>query len=449
MLAALVFAAAAVLGGGAAPLRPSICGAAGCAAVSTCVDASSTTADASTISFTRSTTASGDPAGDRVELKDGTKVAGRVVYEDDARIVVRAGSRDRELERKNVAVCESRLGFHREFLERWIDTVERDDGWLFDLLAFARRCELEDDARLLAWWILARSPENGEAHGALGHERRGETWHARDGGRLVPWPDLAKRRAAWGDAWQLTSRHYRVRTNLRLGDATDLVFGLECAHAAFYALLGRDLQLNDTTEPLVAHVHADRKSFPEMTGTNGAYYEYGSRILHVDASSGFDFGLVVHEACHQLLDATMRGTRGARPDVPGWLDEGLAEFLRAGWRGEISRWRFDPALGFGHHFRAQADAQKPFDLPRVLTFDASDFQASTRQDLKYAQAYTLVHWALRSNDGKRAPSFTRFLRGAYVGRGSSTDFKSAMGLDERALEKDWTEHVRKHAQLYR
>lgn len=388
-------------------------------------------------------------AGDRVELRDGTKVSGRVVYEDAARVVVRVGSRDRVIARKDVESCESQLAMHRDFLERWIGGVERDEGWLFDLLAFAQRCGLDDDARLLAAWILARSPGNADAHAALGHEKRGETWHARDGGKLVPWADLAKRRTAWGDAWELSSRHYRLRTNLRLGDATDLAFGLECAHAAFYELLGERLELHDTTEPLVAHVHADRKSFPEMTGTNGAYYEHGSRILHVDASGGFDFGLVVHEACHQLLDATMRGARGARQDVPGWLDEGLAEFLRAGWRGEISRWRFDPALALGHHFRAHHGAAKPFDLPRVLTFDASDFLASTKAELKYAQAYTLVHWAMHSGGGKRAEAFTRFLRGAYSGRASTTDFKGAMGLDERALEKDWTEHVRTIAELHR
>lgn len=423
MLAAIVWVAAAAIGGVAAT--------------------SIGTAGASSAASSRAA------ALDRVELRDGTKVAGRVVYDDGERIVVRVGSRDRAFDRKNVVRCESQLAMHREFLDRWIDAVERDEGWLFDLLALARRCELEDDARLLAWWILARSPGHGEAHGVLGNEKRGETWHARDGGRLVPWADLAKRRSSWGDAWELTSRHYRVRTNLRLGDATDLVFGLECAHAAFYSQFGRELQLNDTTEPLVAHVHADRKSFPEMTGANGAYYEHDSRILHVDASGGFDFGLVVHEACHQLLDATMRGTRNARTDVPGWLDEGLAEYLRAGWQGQIAHWRFDPVLGFGRHFRAQADAEKPFDLSRVLTFDSSDFLASTRQDLKYAQAYTLVHWGLRSSDGKRAPNFMRYLRGAYAGRASPTDFKSAMGLDERALEKDWTEHVRKLAQLYR
>lgn len=380
---------------------------------------------------------------DLVELKNGQKVEGRVVFEDGAGVVIRVGSREREIDTKDIAKVDSRLAAHRQFLARWTASTATDLQQLYDLLALAKSAGNEGDQQLLAWWILSRVPRSDEAHEALGHEKKGETWLVRDGSRRLSWDELVERRAEWSEAWELRTQHYHVRSNWGLAETTDLAFGLECTHAAFDEVFGTPLRLFDTTEPLVVHVHADKRSFPEFKGIASSYFEPTSRVLHLDASTAFDTTLVVHGACRQLIDAHSRSTRGSRGSIPGWLDEGLSEYVRSGCVGEFARWTHDATGEMRHHFETHARAEAPFALSRVLSFELGDFHGTSQRNLKYAQAYTLVTWAMRAREGKfRAPFFT-FLRSAFDGRGSPTDFKSAFGMDEAAIEKDWLDYVQR------
>lgn len=382
-------------------------------------------------------------SADLVELKNGQRIEGRVVFQDEATVVLRVGSRDREFETKDIAKLDSRLAAHRLFLARWIAHTSTDLPPLYDMLAMAKDAGNEGDHQLLAGWILSRLPGSEEANEALGHVKKGETWFVRDGSRRLSWEELVERRAEWSEAWELRTQHYHVRSNLGLAQTTDLAFGLECTHAAFDELFGAPLRLLDTTEPLVVHVHADKRSFPEFKGIASSYFEPTSRVLHVDASTAFDTTLVVHGACRQLIDAHSRSTRGSRGSIPGWLDEGLSEYVRSGCVGEFARWTHDATGEMRHHFETHARAEAPFALSRVLSFELGDFHGTSQRSLKYAQAYTLVTWAMRAREGKYRPAFFEFLRSAFDGRGSPTDFKSAFGMEEAAIEKDWLDYVQR------
>ena len=79
----------------------------------------------------------------------------------------------------------------------------------------------------------------------------------------------------------------------------------------------------------------------------------------------------------------------------------------------------------------------------MLNFASGDFHDSSNVDLKHAQAYTLVHFLLHGDEGRHRAGFFAFLRGAYAGKASSTDFKSAIGAPMEELEAGWTAHVLK------
>lgn len=382
---------------------------------------------------------------DTVELQGGSKLQGRVVFEDTDEIVLRVGTNERAIPRPKIVRFDSRFAQLREVHKRWRELAENDLAGTFALARECREKKLEEEAQLFAWYVLSFAPRDAPAHEFLGHEKRGEGWIVADGARRWPYDKLLELRKDWKDAWEFSSEHYHVRSNVPLHDVLIAVLEMECAYEAFHELLGRPLRFRELVETLEAEVHADRKSFPETAGDARSYFDHGTHMLFVNAAGGFERGAVVHEATHQLLDACIRSTRSGRGDVPGWLDEGLAEYVRAATSGPAGRAL--PAAGqfdLGR-FQEHAQAKQPYDLSRVLNFGSDDFFGTVKTSLKYSQAYTLVCWGLYGEERKLRDRFFAFLREACKGHSSETAFKSELKLDDRAIEKSWTAFVREKA----
>ena len=382
---------------------------------------------------------------DTVELEGGVKVAGRVVFEDQDEIVVRVGSNERTFPRKKVVRFDSRFADLRALRKRWRELQETDLPGTLALAKRMREQKFEDEAQLLAWYVLSYSPRDAKAHEFLGHEQLREGWIVVDGSRRWNYEKLLEVRKDWKDAWELSSEHYHLRSNLPLHDAVIAVLDMECAYEAFFQLLGRPLRFHELVEPLAAQVHADEKSFPESLGNARSYFDAAGHVLQVNAAGGFERSSVFHEATHQLLDACVQSTRTARGDVPGWLSEGLAEYLRASMSGPAGRelpaeGQFDLA-----RFQEHAQTQGAYDVTRVLTFGSDDFAGSAKTSLKYSQSYTLVCWGLYAEGGQLRERFFDYLRETCKGHSSATAFKDELKLDDRAIEKSWTEFVRAKA----
>jgi hypothetical protein len=168
-------------------------------------------------------------------------------------------------------------------------------------------------------------------------------------------------------------------------------------------------------------------------------------VLVINASNGFDRGLMVHEVTHQLLDETAVQVRGGRGEVPPWLDEGLADWFRATTDGAPGRLRFDGSRIDSRAVRAHAYARETYRLSRMLTFDVGEYHASSRQDLKYAQSYTFVHFLIAGDGGRYRTAFDDYLRGVWVGQGSPTDLQKCLGASLDTIEKAWTTWVHERA----
>src|SRR5690242_3873362 len=100
---------------------------------------------------------------DTVELEGGTKLQGRVVFEDQDEIVLRIGSNERSLPRPKVVRFDSRFAELRAVHERW-RALDPED--LAGALALARECrgkQLEEEAQLCAWHVLACAPRDAAA----------------------------------------------------------------------------------------------------------------------------------------------------------------------------------------------------------------------------------------------------------------------------------------------
>lgn len=78
-------------------------------------------------------------AQDEVELSDGTKLEGRVVFEDAQELVLLvSASRERTLEQTKVKSVRSQTRSLQEALDRWDQLKPGDIAGLWELAAFCR-----------------------------------------------------------------------------------------------------------------------------------------------------------------------------------------------------------------------------------------------------------------------------------------------------------------------
>src|SRR5262249_39372307 len=128
--------------------------------------------------------------------------------------------------------------------------------------------------------LLLLEPQNDEANRALGHLKGKAGWQVPFQGSSLPFTELLERRSDWGNAWELSSLHYDLRTDVPLGRALALLRDLEWFYVAFYLLYGDDLRLDDRPERMVAHVYRDRSKVPLPAMTVGAFFDPAARTLY-------------------------------------------------------------------------------------------------------------------------------------------------------------------------
>ncbi|MFT5155169.1 MAG: hypothetical protein ACI841_005180, partial [Planctomycetota bacterium] len=293
----------------------------------------------------------------------------------------------------------------------------------------------------LHWWqALMTNPSYTPAHEALGHRKRRGSWVIPHRGRSYPLDRLQEERADWGGAWEFSTTHFDLRSNLELPDVVESCWGAERVYRAFFDLFGTELELYEITEPMSLWLHADSPSYRDPGSGRSAYFSDTENRVSIDASRGLTLRTVVRETTHQLLYNASR-SKGGSGSIPAWVDEGLAQYMETVVDVRRGATSLTPARANGRLFATHALSGKPYRLSRVLTFANGDYWSSTRLGLKYAQAYTLVHFCLHGGGGAYREAFMSYLRGAFQGKGSSTHFKKAIGIRERELEKAWVAYV--------
>lgn len=358
-------------------------------------------------------------------------MAVRILRVSDKQIVYLQGSREVTVPVGQVANFERSLDLAAPFLRSCQEAVDKRDG--SGLVTLAKGCvqkRLRKFARHAWLEVLLLDPQNDEANQALGHSKGSSGWLVPFQGSSLTLAEVCKRRGDWGNAWELSSLHYDLRTDAELERALALLRDLEWFYLTFFAQYGDVLQLDDRPERMIAHVYCDRSKLPRPAGSVGAFFEPGTRTLFAGFTGGrvdgFPFGLD-HEASHQVFFHTLR-FRATGGNVPAWLDEGLAEYMRSiVKRGKPgSEPKVEPRQRDGDLLRTAA-AGRDYRIERVLTFEGSDFSATSGQAEKYATSYALVYFLQHGDEGRWRTKFQSFVREAYAGKGQSSTFKKVMG----------------------
>lgn len=387
---------------------------------------------------------SGDEHKDEVHLLSGKVLKGLVVYEDDQIVILRVGTHDKTYQRDEVEKVVSRGSALHKLLDR-LNSVRRDDAT--ELLAAADQAEeggLDGEAELLRLAALIADPENEAVHELLGHKQKSKAWRFKVRGkwkRFEDWPEIT---GTWKQRFVFHTTHFDVESDLPLPQAIEAALDLERAYRAFYSLLRTELEMKDIEERLAAQIHSDDASYPEPGDGRLGYFSGGDQMLFVLGKQDLPITLA-HEVCHQLFYYGTQLSRGSRGEIPAWVNEGLAQYLQFGVSRGSFGMRVVPGTPQLDAFRTQATDDKPFGLTRMLTMQSSDFLGGKTVTLKYAQAYSLVHFMLHASDGKYRDAFFAFLRSAWLGKSSMSHFKDIvdeeLDMDIDDFEELWQSYV--------
>jgi len=350
---------------------------------------------------------------DVVTLVDGRTHTGQLVYADEMIVVLRNRTRERSFPRDEIEDVDSRVASLHQLLQRLDEAgplSRQTPEALLELGSFAEHSRLPGEARVLRLLALLADPDHEMVNKTLGNKRRNKSWTTRRGRSWVKTSKLTEPGEKWKDRWTLDTAHYRVSTNLPLGDALAAALDLERLYRSYFELLSIEVGLREPREIMEVQLHADDKSFPEPGSGRKGVFVPDDRIAYVNVSRRPWNYQLAHEATRQLLYVTTQRAVNAKGEVPRWLDAGLSEAFASGMTGRPGQMNFDPwtvdKLRYGIHGRAH----KAFDLRRVMVFSDDDLNIREMQGLRYAQCYTLVDYLMQGDASEYRSAFFDFLR---------------------------------------
>lgn len=376
---------------------------------------------------------------DTVQLTSGKTLEGRVLLETKTKIVLAQGSRKRTLVPAKVKEIQSIARSLREVLLAYKSVSDGDVAGLMKLAKKCREAGLPHESQLLWWKILFARPDHEEANLAVGNHKRGGKWYTRGPGGDIPVLQVQNASKAKGKPWQLRSEHAEVVCHGSLRQAVEILLEVEYEYLFFFMLLQPDLEFYELLEPFKVAVFADRKSYPSVAGSVGAYFSPAERTIYTYFVQGRPNALH-HEATHALMYMVTEGSVGSRGGFPGWLHEGLAVYMDGILQsGKGGRLEIDPTRIDKHYVRmiVATGGKKLYSVHRILNFKASDFAATSYQDLKYAQSYLLLHYLLNGVPDKTRENFMEYFKSAMGGKGQASTFRKLLRSDYPKIEKDY------------
>ena len=378
-------------------------------------------------------------ARDSVELKSGKTLRGRVVRMTAEELTLRIGSRDRTIARDKVRSVNSVAVEQRKVLSAWRDASVDDVPVLLAIARHADKVGLPHEARLMRWYAVLQRPNDEAIHAALGNRKRKHGFQVQIDRRWVPLDQADALGKDFGKAWQLRSEHFSIRCAAGLRVALDTLMELEHLYWTMHDLFGSELALFELVEPIEVRLYRTRKQMPNLSNNVGAYFDPGGPALYTCFENGRPFALM-HEATHALLHFFFVRAAQSRGTLPAWLDEGWAEYMDGRMRTRVrgKPTARDASTNAGH-FQTLARAEANKDLYRVhrlLNFKASDFQASTGQSIKYAQAWALFRYLLEQRDPTLRALFFDYLREAAAGKGQASTFRKLFKRFDKQIEQE-------------
>jgi hypothetical protein len=383
---------------------------------------------------------------DLLVLADGKRQVCRVLLDTDQKVVYRVKSKTNEVPRGDVKEIQSVERSLRAYLAMIEKTDPRDVKALSDLALYAETSDLPGEANNTWIRVLSIDPENAQAWTKMGGAKRRTGWELKVRGRYYTLDELRTRVSDWKNALELRTAHFLVKTDAEPERALDVALDVERAYMTFYDVLCKPLELYVLDEIPEIQIFADPKDYPSPpVAGRPAWFDRSANALYVNRQQATEYGGIVAEFTEALIFNAFRRTLGKTGELEPWAREGLKQAFGAAVRPNPGRVVFDFASPYRPHFQAQASDAKALALSQLLRAGLASFDSGSDQARYTAQSYTLLHFLAFYENQKYRTGLANFLRDSYLGKGGNTNFFKAIGADEKTLESQWNEYVKKMA----
>jgi len=384
---------------------------------------------------------------DLIILDNGKDIECRVLYEDDEKVVYRKSRKAIEIERSEVADIISIERNLRTFLRRYSEMDPGNPKALIDLAKWAESNDLPGESRNLWIRALLADPENEEVWDELGGSKGRKGWRLRVRGRWYTLEELRERAQDWKNAIELPTAHFFVKTNVDPELALDIALDVERLYLLYYDTVGQAMELYPFEEVPEVHVRADVEDAPRPPRSDWtAWYQRVGNALMVLGTEA-NRHQVRTSAVEMLITNSFRMAQGNRDGaLPRWAREGISNAFALALRREGVEWGLERGVPYRPWFEAQADDEEPIELKRLINASRGDFKTGSQEERFVRQAYTLVYFLLNAEEAKHRKPFVEYLRSAFDGKSSTSNFEKHMGVKLEDLESEWASYVRRMAQ---
>lgn len=387
-----------------------------------------------------------DDITDVVTLQGGKEVECRVLFEDDERVVYKAGRRVREVPRDEVADIYSVERNVRTFLSRFESLDTTKVAALADLAHWAEMHDMPGEARNLWIRILLLDGENEQAWTKLGGTKGRKGWRLRVRGRHKTLDELREITGEWKSALELPTAHFLIKTNVDPALALDISIDLERVHQMYYDTVGQAMELYPFEETPEVHIYAHTDDAPRPTQPDWSswYARIGNAVMVLGLDA--DRHEVRKSVVDLMLTNSFRLAQGNRNGaLPQWAREGLGNAFAFALRPDRGHIGITTGVPYGPWFEHQAADSKPLSVKEVVNAGRGAFR-SGKSELRFVHAsYCLVFFLVNAQEGKYRGRFVDYLQSAFSGQGSASHFEKIMEVDLDDLDKEWRAFVAESA----
>lgn len=252
---------------------------------------------------------------------------------------------------------------------------------------------------------------------------------------VIPAPVVAK-----GKWTSVRSKHFLLVGNASEKQIRQVGTRLEQFRAAFARLFGRaDLGSNSPTTVIIFKSHDSYRPFKARPNTAG-FFQTNPHINYITLTTEVrgeqnPFTVVFHEYTHLLVN-------NINPNMPLWLDEGLAEYYST---VDITG---DQKVMLGRPIARHISLLRQTQmLPLGKLFQVNraspEYNESDKQSVFYAQSWALVHYLIAGKNGQLAPQLTKYVNLLAANVPSEQAFQQSFSMSIENMESELRGHLQR------